>query len=389
VPAVSRASRLVRESVAALENCVCLESVARLRADKKAEVQNQRDTLQIEATTIGDREWFSLPGRADIFVEDPRDLVSTGLVNTGQLTSILKTVFLGGFAARTFHSAGVFQKRPALRFDYSVRSIFTHFHLNTARSGIAAGMRGSFWIDAHTGELVALSSEATEIPPDFEIRTARTEVIYAPMYPEERRVLLPQTAITTVEDFTGATSINRVEFSHCHPYSSSSSIRFDSDVPAKETAPYGGRGRLPIPAGVSLRMGLATPLTERAAIGDRLSLVMESDARSHGETIIEKGTQVMARVRSIEGATCSTPCFVVALELLSVTTKDGSSHPLYAKLRQVTPEPRVKLGGPKAEPQSVGIPEIPGVGSFVVLTPGLTAPPELVMTWSTEDPGRP
>jgi hypothetical protein len=60
VLALARASRLVRETVAALANCVCLESVSRSRTDKSGKVkQNERDTLQIEVTTIGDREWFS------------------------------------------------------------------------------------------------------------------------------------------------------------------------------------------------------------------------------------------------------------------------------------------------------------------------------------------
>ena len=50
------------------------------------------------------------------------------------------------------------------------------------------------------------------------------------------------------------------------------------------------------------------------------------------------------RVRWIETTTCPSQCFVVAIELLSVTTTGGTSHPLYASLRQVAPESKVKLG---------------------------------------------
>ncbi len=65
--ALSRASGQVRQTVAALANCECLESVTRGRVSKKGKAEaNGRDTLQIEVATIGGREWFSWPGRDDI-----------------------------------------------------------------------------------------------------------------------------------------------------------------------------------------------------------------------------------------------------------------------------------------------------------------------------------
>jgi hypothetical protein len=401
VLALARASRLARETVDALANCVCLESVTRARVDKKGKVkQEERDALQIEVTTIGDREWFSWAGGGDAFVENPSALVGFGLMNTGQLTSNLKTVFLGGFARRTFQSAVVFHGRPALQFEYSVSSAFMHFSLSSPRGRVTAGMRGFFWIDPETTELLALSSEATELPADFDIRSARTEVVYAPMYPEDRRVVLPQTATTVVEHSTGVTSVNRIEFSHCRPYSNTSSIRFD-DGAAPEPAPVHGEQQ-PVPAGLSLLLQMDAPLTGHSAVGERVSLRMEADARSHGDTIVGKGAKVQGRVRWIETTTCPAPCLVVAIELLSVTTTDGASHPVYASLHQVTPESKVKLVISKVtqtltgevfgihrvetSASSIEIPQIPGVGSFFVLTPDLTTPPDLLMTWITENP---
>lgn len=67
-----------------------------------------------------------------------------------------------------------------------------------------------------------------------------------------------------------------------------------------------------------------------------------------------------------------------------------------------TPEPKVRLGIAKVTQTltelpfgmqrvetsalSIEIPQIPGVGSFFVLTPDLRTPPDLLMTWSTENP---
>jgi hypothetical protein len=268
-------------------------------------------------------------------------------------------------------------------------------------------MQGTFWIDPETAELLALSSEATELPAGFEIRSARSEVIYAPMYLGDRRVVLPQTATIVVEHSTGATSINQVEFSHCRPYSTTSSISFgggDAVESAPAAAPIRHEQR-PIPSGLSLRMRLETPLTESSAVGERFTLIMDADARDHGNTIVAKGAKVQARVRWIETTTCPARCFVVAIELLSVTTPDGASHPVYASLRQVTPEPKVRLGIAKVAQTltelpfgmqrvetsalSIDIPQIPGVGSFFVLTPDLTTPPDLLLTWTTGNPQHP
>jgi len=81
--ALSRASRQVRQTVAALANCACLESMTRGRVSKKGKAaENDRDTLQIEVTMIGKREWFSWPGREDAFVENPGELVGYGLISS-------------------------------------------------------------------------------------------------------------------------------------------------------------------------------------------------------------------------------------------------------------------------------------------------------------------
>lgn len=151
---------------------------------------------------------------------------------------------------------------------------------------------------------------------DFDIRSARTEVVYAPMYLGDRRVALPQTATTVVEHPTAATGINRVGFSHCRPYSNTSSIRFDDAAPTPTPV---RNAQPPIPAGLSLLMRVATPLSERSTVGDRFTLVMEADARSHGDTIIGKGAQVQGRVRWIETTTCPARCLAGAIEPLSVT----------------------------------------------------------------------
>jgi hypothetical protein len=409
VLALSHASILVRQTVAALSNCVCLESVTRSTLDKKGKAtQKDGDSLQIQVTTIGDREWFSWPGREDTFVDNPAALVDYGLMDTGEFTSTLKTVFLDGFAVRHFHGATTFRARPALQFDYSVSSVFTHFRLKSHGASVTAGMKGSFWIDPQTSELLALSSDAAEIPPGFAIRSASSEVIYAPMYLNDHRVVMPQTASTVVHDLAGPVRSNHLEFSHCHSYSSASSVVFN-DAKASPAAPDVSPPRVskdqePIPGRLSFLLRLRTPLTDHTLIGERFSATMDSDIRSHGKTIVQKGAEVSGRVRWLQATTCPSPCLAVAIELLTVMGADGATHPVYASLSRVEPESRVRIdvtsvsqteetlpfGGQKLQSssQSIRIPEIPGVGSFFVVAPDLTTPPGMLMTWITQSPRR-
>jgi hypothetical protein len=412
VLALSRASRLVRQTVAALANCACLESVMRGKVEmntKGRPAETFRDTLQIEVTTIGDREWFSWPGRDDTFVEDPSALVGYGLVSAGDFTSVLKTVFLDGLATTSFRGATTFQSRRALRFDFSVSSVFTHSYLNIHGLSVATGMKGSFWIDPQTSELLALSSEATEIPPDFGIQSARTDVIYAPMYLNDDHAVLPQTARIVVEDSARAVSVNQVEFSHCRAlFSSGSSISFDdarlSAMTREASPPHGSRQQEPIPSNLSLPLRLLVPLSAQSAIGERFSATLVADIRNRGKTIVQKGAAVTGRVRWIEVTTCPAACLVVGIELLTVIGVDEASHPVYGSLRQVEPQSKVKIdvtkvsqtnellpfGGRRWQDSihTIRIPEIPGVGSFFVVTPDLTTPPDMLMIWTTENPRR-
>jgi hypothetical protein len=408
VLALSRAKTLVRQTVAALANCACLESLARGKTDKKGKAaENSHDTLQIEVTTIGDREMFSWPGRpnqGDTFVEDPAALVGYGLASSGQFTSMLKTIFLDGFAATPFHGAATFRSRPALEFDFSVSPVFTHSHLTTHGVSVTVGAKGSFWIDPQTSELLALSTEATEIPPDFGIRSAFTQVIYAPMYLKDDRVVLPQTASTVVEDSDGSVSVNQLEFSHCRAlFSSESSIAYAGQrAPVTHESSPSEPMQQPIPGRLPLPLRLGTPLSAHSAIGERFSATVDADIRSHGKTIVKKGAAVNGRVRWIETTVCPQACLIVGVELLTVVDAEGASRPVYATLRQVEPESKVKIDITRVDQttealpfgarrlasssQTIRIPEIPGVGAFFALTPDLTTPPEMLMVWMTESP---
>jgi hypothetical protein len=408
VLAQSHAAILVRQTVAALSNCVCLESVTRSKANKKGKaIENDRDALQIEVTTIGDREWFSWPGREDTFVDDPAALVDYGLMDTGEFTSTLKTVFLDGFAVTHFHGATTFGAQPALQFDYTVSSVFTNYRLKSHGASVTAGMKGSFWIDLQTSELLALSSDATEIPPDFPIRSAETEAIYAPMYLSDRRVALPQTANVVVGDSDGSVKRNHLEFSHCRSFSASSVLVGNANAPPPTppvSPPRVSKEQEPIPGQLSFLLRLQTPLSTHSAMGERFSATVDSDIRSHGKTIIQKGAEMRGRVRWLEVTNGPSPCLAVAIELLTVKSADGTSHPVYASLLHVEPESRVQMdvtrmsetqetmpfGGQRLRSfiQSIRIPQVPGVGSFFVVTPDLATPPDMLMTWTTLSPRR-
>jgi len=163
--------------------------------------------------------------------------------------------------------------------------------------------------------------------------------------------------------------------------------------------PRDSRPRQPIPGHLSLPLRLRTPITAHTAIGERFSATVDADVRSHGKTIVKKGAAVSGRVRWIETTKCPMPCLAVAIELLEVMGAEGTNDPVYASLRQVEPESEVTLdvsrasqkdetmafGGQQSQTsiRTIRIPEIPGVGSFFVVAPRLTTPPDMLMIWTT------
>ena len=88
------------------------------------------------------------------------------------------------------------------------------------------GVKGSFWADPATYDIVRISMEADEIPPELPVATSTTSIDYAHTNLGGTDFLLPQSADSRLVRFSGEESRNHIEFTHCHLYGAQSSISF-------------------------------------------------------------------------------------------------------------------------------------------------------------------
>jgi hypothetical protein len=69
---------------------------------------------------------------------------------------------------------------------------------------------GSFWADPATAELLRLSEQADDIPPDLDTLSVTSTIDYSRLLLGSKPFLFPQTAVLTLVRASGAESRNRI-----------------------------------------------------------------------------------------------------------------------------------------------------------------------------------
>lgn len=118
-----------------------------------------------------------------------------GTSSTGEFVTMLSTVFKPESATNfQIIDTDVLRGRKAVVFGFSIsrdraKQLITSTGLST-RSTIT-GMKGRLWIDRNDRRVLRIDSEATEIPENFPIRTAKRVIDYDWTTINEEKYLLP------------------------------------------------------------------------------------------------------------------------------------------------------------------------------------------------------
>jgi hypothetical protein len=270
------------------------------------------------------------------------------------------------------------------------------------------GEEGSLWADPQSLDLIRIESHAKEIPPYLPVEESSTKVNYARTRIGEYNVLLAQQADIDLVLSTGGESYDRLEFTHCRAFSAESTLRFDPEsqelgqpsppnTPAVLSLPV-GPGRA-VPALLRITVQLTTPITDKDAVGTLIQGKVSDDVRHKGKIVIPNGSMVRGRIRRLERYQESRGGdFIVGLEFTEVETNDGSMR-FYADLLRLDEGPGIRPtlseqvvvrsgGGYQITPQTITLPELPGVASFFVQGHAFTVPSGFRMVWRTRGPIR-
>lgn len=363
-----------------LPNFTCLETIERSTRNSPVKPFDVKDIVRVEVAYVGERELYAWPGASNFESRPLADMVGTGMTSMGEYSSHVRSVFLG-YAVIHYADEEEMGGHRAARYDYEISPAFSGYTVNVnGRSGIV-GVRGAFWADTTTFDLLRLTVEGTDIPDQLGVRAMLTDVDYGRLHIASGDFLLPQSSHVWMGFDSGIENRNRIEFTHCRQYATESVLSF-------EEPPAGGlkhdAGEQPgalerqvseftLPAGLIVSLRLEAPInTSTAKVGDAVSATLSSDLKQNGRLLAPKGAVVSGRLRLLRKQQGGS--YLVGLEFTDLAFENKHSRFL-AKL--VSLDSRF----PRSMPGTELPPELPGVGTFFIPSGVAQLPKGMPMEW--------
>jgi hypothetical protein len=390
---LSKIKRQARQDLTRIPNFTCLETIERTSRNSVSKPFSPVDVILVEVAHAGDRELFAWPGASRFENPNLGAMISSGLISNGEFVSHARTVFLGDYGVVRYAGMEEVRGRQAARYDYETSAAFSGYTVHNAGREAVVGVKGSFWGDSISFDLLRLTAIATNISADVGVRRVFTEVDYSRNRIGTGDYLLPQAATVEIDLDTGLEQRNRIEFTHCRQYSSESVLSFndpDVELARGPVSPTPGRiVEVVLPPDLMVAVVLETPIhLDRARIGEDISAVLDSDLSRKGHPIAPKGAVISGRVRMVQREKSG---YTMGLEFTDLSFAKGHAR-FVAKLINV--DSRYAQSEFAQEPtRSSGIQldlpmALPGVATFFVPARITELPKGMIMQWKTMAVGK-
>ena len=388
----------MREELARLPNCSCLETVRRDHQPAGGKMQ-PLDVIRLEVLYSDHHEYFASPGDRRFSEDHPSAFTGGGTIGNGHFALFLGEVTTEHGLSYEYKGEELLAGRRLARFDYRVPANISGHTVTMVEGRGIVGTKGSFWADPATYDIVRIAMEAEEIPPNLPILEYSNSVDYAHTNLGGSDFLLPQSADFRLAKFSGEDNRNHIEFTHCHLYGAESSISFGTNAgfPLFGASSVLEVKRELLPA-LQVVVKLSARITERTAVGALIEGVVDGNVLRKKIVLIPDGSPVRGRVRRLEWNEEKGGYYVVALEFTEIEAA-GMRYGFFADLIDVDrlpglrqtiltrkpPETSPLRGGGETifSDEILSLPDLPGVGSFFVQARHLDLPPGFRMTWKT------
>jgi hypothetical protein len=395
---LARVKAHMREELARLPNCSCLETVRR-EYQHGGGILQPLDTIRLEVLYSDYHELYASPGGPGFGNNQPMDFVGSGSIGNGHFALFLSEAVSENGLAYEYKGEETLQGRRLARYDYRVPRNMSGHTITLPEGTGRVGAKGSFWADPATYDIVHILIESDEIPPELPVMAYVTSIDYAHTILGGSDFLLPQFADSRLVKFNGEESRNHIEFTHCHLYSADSSVSFGDHqgFPLIGASSVLEVNRELLPA-LPVVVKLSTRITEKTTVGALIEGVVEGNVLYKKSVLIPGGSPVRGRVRRLEWNDEKGGYFVVAVEFTEIEAA-GTRYRFFADLEGTdalpglrptirTPKPPEKSslrggGATVYSDETLLLPDLPGVGSFFMQTPRLDLPPGFRMTWRT------
>ena len=326
----------VKETLRRLPDYTCMETITRGRRTPPSNRFQPVDTIRLQVGLIGGRERHAWPD-ARFDDRELRDLVGRGIIGAGDFAAHVRHVFLSPATEFSPRGTATLRNRAAARFDYELPVEYSRYKLRVPPEEAEVGVRGSFWIDLETLDLLRLEVHADEIPPELGMSSVTEIIDYARTPIAGSDFLLPASSELTMVGLDSEEHRNQIAFTECRQFKSESSISFNiEDLTAASPVSR--------PAAVSpvLAPSLQIDLTldsdidpEKAAIGDSIRAVVARPVRD-GAQVIPEGSVVHGRLCRLERDVQPFEHYVIGLEFHTLETAN-SRFDFFATMQDAGP----------------------------------------------------
>jgi hypothetical protein len=279
--------------------------------------------------------------------------------------------------------------------------------LQRAGASGAVAIRGSFWADPETYDLLRMEFHAEEIPPQLGYSAVSTLIDYDRVRIGGSDVLLPQAADLRTIGVDSERKWNHIEFTHCQGFNTESAMSFGAAEVSAATgpavAPAPPMEESTLAAGLRIVIALNAPLEDRSPVGSLIEGKVAGSVMQKGKVLIPDGAPVQGRIRRLERYSDIGGYFTVGLEFMRIQTPSGSLR-FYADLQDVDRPEGVEmvLGDARVTKEGefsgfgqqtkwsqtdrvhITTHEVPGVGTFFVRGARFSLPPGFKTVWKTQ-----
>jgi hypothetical protein len=299
----------------------------------------------LEVLTNGHKELFASPGDSKFSGQHPIDFAGSGVLGNGFFGLYLRTILLGDKVSCRYQGPEEVAGRHLVRYTYRLPAMWSGEHISLKEGSGTVGLRGSFWADSQTLDVVRLDINAEDFPPALPLKEVVTRINYGQtILASGMTTLLPQSGDFRMVTLSGETSHNQVEFTHCHQFDARRAIDFEPHRPLEQTwrsVPVSFDDKLkPLPSGLRIAVKMRSEISSDMAVGALIEGAVMETVAMNGSGVIPGGSLVRGRLRRMERYTYPTSYFVIALEFTEIEIQ-GIRHRFYADLVAIDGSPAI------------------------------------------------
>ena len=324
---LARFKQKTRQDLAQVPNYTCLETMERFERGPRASSFKPLDTVRLEVSNVDGKELLAWPGAHRFEDKNLTSFVSTGMIANGMFALHAHNLFVNDTTAFEYRGEESLDGRAAIRYDYRIPQFLSGYRIRIGVASATIAMKGSFWFDPVSLDLLRLDVYGDEIPAELGLAASVVKTYYSREHIGKSQALLPQRAELALTFFSGEASRNVVAFSACHEYGSESTISFDPPPKPTPELPKPEVRKVDLAAGLLVPLALETAIDSKSAsVCDAVRARVRQDVRQNGEVVLPAGALISGRIRSLERYSAPEPYVLMGIEFAEVEWQNARAE---------------------------------------------------------------